>query len=142
MTTIKQVRDGATAAIAALSALTSRSIVPRAMWVPIRLQGDALPDVIVVAINRDVELVGRGVRGDVVTLQVGIFENLADDAEAAGAAGHVIADAVIDGLLATQLAGVSAVCVSAGHMVLSAPEQWRRLHQFVGVVELVFRVGG
>lgn len=140
MATIKQIRDDATAAIAALSAMTSRSITPVALWVPARKADGPLPAVIVAAISRDVELAGRGVRSDQVTIQVGIFEDLTTDPEAAGTAGQVLADAVIDGLLGNRLTGPSgAMCVSASHLVLNAPDRWRQLNQFAGVVELVFR---
>lgn len=140
MATIKQIRDDATAAIAALAAVTSRSITPRAMWVPMREADDALPDVIVAPVSREVELVGRGTRGDTFTIQVGIFEALASDADAAATAGHVLADAIIEGLLSQRMTGASgAICFRARQVVINAPEQWRRLHQFVGVVELSFR---
>jgi hypothetical protein len=139
--TIKQVRDDCTAAIADLPALTNRNITPRAMWVPQREREEPLPDVIVAPTGRVVELAGRGVRADTVTIQIGICETLANDPEAAASAGHVLADAIIDGLLTTRLAGPSqAVCTAAEHRTLNAPEHWRSLHQFTGVVELTFRI--
>lgn len=137
MATVKQIRDDAAAMMAGLSALTARSITPRAMWIPARDRGDALPDVLVVPAERDVRLEGRGTRGDVVAVQVGICEALGQDAEAAATAGMVIADAIIDAFLGQRIGGSSnAICVSAKQLILAVPENWRQLQQLTTVLEL------
>lgn len=144
MATIKQIRDAVTATVAALPAFTSRSITPRAVWIPQRDRTDALPDVMVAPATREVELVGRGVRSDLFSIQIGVCEDLAPSGtlnqETVATAGQVLIDAVIDGLLGVRIGGpANPLVVSARHLVLNAPSEWRQLNQFVGVVELTLR---
>ena len=140
MSTAKQIRDDVRSAVAAVSAVASRSIVPSAAWVPQFDRGDTLPAIIVAPASREQVILNRGAIDSQTMIQVAVLEDLGSDPEAAGTAGHVLLQAIIDALLGKRLSGASgAMCVAAMTSTLNSGDAWREKQMFVAAVELRFR---
>lgn len=138
---MKNVLDQATAAIAALAAVTARSITPVAVWTPPEIDRADLDEaeILVAPASRETVLVGRGNATEAITIQAAIFDPLeaptADDTKADN--DQILAEAIIDGLLTTRLAGYT--CISAGQPDIRNVDHWRSKRLFTSYVELVFR---
>lgn len=140
---VKTVRDELTAALAALAAFTARGITPVAVWAPPEKARDELTtaEVLVAPSGREVALVSRGgLIDERIQMQVAIFDPLVQDAESTTAeADQVLAEAVVDSLVATKLPS-GALCVSVNQLSILDVEHWRGKRLFTSVLELEFRL--
>jgi hypothetical protein len=140
MSRLKTVRDQATAAIAALAAVTARSITPEAVWTPPERDRAELTtaEILVAPATREVQLVGRGNKTEAITIQAAIFDPLEQGTEDTTADNdQTLAEAIIDGLLTTRLAA-GYTCTAATQPNIRDVDHWRTKRLFTSYVELVF----
>jgi len=138
---LKTVRDEATAAIAALAAVTARGITPVAVWTPPERDRASLveAEILVAPFTRETTLVSRSLRTESIVLHVAIFDPLEAGTEDTTAdADQTLAEAIIDGLLPSRLpSGYS--CVSAGQPTIRDVDHWRTKRLFSSYVELTYQ---
>ncbi len=140
MSWLKQAREDLADAIAAMPQFgdTSKTSVIRS-WVPeIDAEKLEITEVHIAPQARRTTMASRRCRATSIDVAVGILSPLhplkeADQAEA----GHVLADAIIDGLLAKRIGGTgNMICTAAEQTVTTSVTHWRELRAFASFLTL------
>lgn len=138
---IKETLDDCTAFIAAVPAVVSRGIVPKAVWVPeISREEITGAGMIVAPLRRELELQSRGGSIERVIIQAAIYEPLehgGDDETAVQE--QAVAQAIFAAALGKRIGGTTnALCIAAAQPVITSAEHWRSMRQFTSLIELTF----
>lgn len=144
MSRIKTLRDGVKDAVAAMEAVTDRSITPVVTWTPPERSVDKVAaggEIWIAPAEREVTLISRGRTNDESKIHVAIMQPLGNDPDAKAEANQVLAEAIMDdeddGIIGKKIGNKT--CISVGQLSLRDVPHWREKRLFTTVLELGFK---